>query len=169
MSNVHHNATIDLCFIGSGISSTFTLIHLLEHRYQQQIETPLHLAMVEKSDKMHTGIPYGKRSGNSVLLITSLKNFLPEPEYSKFIKWLSGNKEALLAQMKTSGGSLTEQWLEKHKDSIASNQWGNLFIPRSFFGIYLKFRLKNLVDSLSLDGKLKIEYLHTEVTNIVKT
>ena len=169
MSNVHHNATIDLCFIGSGISSTFTLIHLLEHRDQHQIETPLHITIVEKYDEMHTGIPYGKRSGNSVLLITSLKNFLPEPEYSKFIKWLRGNKEALLAQLKTSGGSLTEQWLEKHKDSIASNQWGNLFIPRSFFGIYLKSRLKDLVDSLSQDGKLKIEYIHAEVTNIVKT
>lgn len=168
MCNVNLNQPINLGFIGSGLSSTFTLIHLLENKSWHKLQAPLHIAIIEKYDELHTGIPYGKRSGDSVLLITSLKNFLPEPEYSKFTKWLNSNKAILLAQMKTSGGSLTAQWLKKHKDSIARNQWGDLFIPRSFFGVYLKNRLNSLIDRLTLDKKLKLQYFHTEVTNVVK-
>ncbi|WP_417360445.1 FAD/NAD(P)-binding protein [Galbibacter sp.] len=169
MYNVNPNNHTDLCFIGSGISSAFTLIHLLENRIADDVQTPLHVAIVEKYHEFHTGIPYGNRSGNSVLLITSLKNFLPQPEYSIFINWLNENHSTLLAQMRTSGGTLTAQWLEKHKESIARQQWGDLFIPRSFFGVYLKDRLNSLIEKQSLNGKLKVQYIHTEVTKIKKT
>lgn len=169
MYNANHKQAFDLCFIGSGISSTFTLIYLLENISKLQNQPALHLAIIEKHDEFHTGIPYGKRSGNSVLLITSLKNFLPEPEYSKFIRWLSDNKTPLLDQMKASGGALTMRWLEKHKESIDLDQWGELFIPRSFFGIYLKYRLKKLTDSLTSDHKLKLRYIQAEVTNVIRT
>lgn len=168
MFNVNHNQHTDLCFIGSGISSTFTLIHLLENKLTDHIQAPLQVAIVEKFDEFHTGIPYGKRSGDSVLLITSLKNFLPEPEYSKFISWLNDHQTRLLIQMEDSGGKLTTQWLEKHKERITQQEWGELFIPRSFFGIYLKEKLNKLIKQHSSSGILKIQYIQAEATEIKK-
>jgi len=168
MYNVNPNQATDICFIGSGISTTFTLIHLLERRKEDRLQAPLHVAIVEKFNEFHTGIPYGKRSGDSVLLITSLKNFLPEPEYTKFVHWLNENQATLLAQMKSSGGELTALWLKKHNLSIAQKQWGDLFIPRSFFGLYLKSKLNRLIEDQTADGNLKISYHQTEVTDVQK-
>lgn len=169
MYKVNPNQPVDLCFIGSGISSSFTLINLLEKLNQDQQPILLHIVIVEKFNEFHTGIPYGGRSGESVLLITALKNFLPEPEYSVFVDWLSRHKTILLEQMAKSGGPLTTQWLEKHKDDIALNRWEDLFIPRAFFGKYLKSRINSLSDHLTSEGKIKIQYINSEVTDVVKT
>ncbi len=169
MYKVNPNQPVDLCFIGSGISSSFTLINLLEKLNQDQQHICLHIVIVEKFDEFHTGIPYGGRSGDSVLLITALKNFLPEPEYSAFVDWLSRHKTTLLEQMAKSGGPLTTQWLEKHKDNIALNRWEDIFIPRAFFGKYLKSKINSLSDHLTSEGKIKIHYIHSEVTDVEKT
>lgn len=168
MCSANLKRPFDLCFIGSGLSSTFTLIHLLEHRIAVQTPTLLEIAIIEKYEEFHTGIPYGKRSGDSVLLITSLKNFLPQPEYTKFIHWLNENHHTLLKRMKASGGELTKKWLEKHRERISKGQWGGLFIPRRFFGIYLQDRLNQLIDQQTSKGVLKVHYYCTQVTQVSK-
>lgn len=168
MYNANLSHPMDLCFIGSGISSTFTLIHLLENRIENQTKTFLEIAIIEKYEEFHTGIPYGKRSGDSVLLITSLKNFLPNPEYTKFIHWLHENYPTLINRMESSGGDLTKQWLKKYKESIDKGQWGDLFIPRHFFGIYLKDKLNQLINQQSSKGVLKVHYINTQVTDVTK-
>ena len=81
------NITSNITFIGSGISTSFSIISFLDlisnetHR-----NSKISINIIEKYSEFNLGIPYGSRSGFSPLLITSLKNFLIEPERSLFIK-----------------------------------------------------------------------------------
>ena len=100
----------NLVFIGSGISSTFTLYHTLKKLEKKEHGDTTRIAVVEKFESFHSGIPYGERSGSTTLLITSLKNFLPEPELSEFIEWLNENKQRLLDELKEQGGPLSLDW-----------------------------------------------------------
>ena len=158
----------DISFIGSGISSSFTLLHFLEELKTSQFTGKLHIDVIDKYNEFHTGIPYGNRSGFSVLLITSLKNFLPEPELSKFIIWLSAYKEELIANLKAEGGELTNEWIETHKASIAHNDWEDLFIPRRFFGIYIDQKINNLLQDNAIKDKAVVNYLVGDVVDLVE-
>jgi len=92
----NQNNHTDIVFVGSGISSSFTILNLLDRLKNDSIQKKISLTIVDKYSEFYTGIPYGMRSGFSVLLITSLKNFLPQPELGKFILWLNKNKRWLL-------------------------------------------------------------------------
>jgi len=113
-------------------------------------------------------LPYGKRSGFSVHLITSLKNFLPEPELSKFIPWLNQNKEWLLEEYRKDGGVLAENWINTHQDLIENNEWEPLFIPRCFFGKYLKEKVENSIKECVAEGKIEVNYCIGEAVDIEK-
>ncbi|QLE02500.1 FAD/NAD(P)-binding protein [Galbibacter sp. BG1] len=161
--------TVDLTFIGSGISSTFTLLYLLEHIEKSSMETPLKICIVNKYAEFFTGIPYGSRSGNSVLLITSLKNFLPEPERSLFIEWLQNNKEWLIDELLDDGGHLSLNWIKKHAKQIENNEWEDLFVPRSFFGRYLTEKIEKLISRLQSANRIDLTFLTEEVLDVEKS
>ncbi len=159
----------DLLFIGSGISTTFTIIHLLERlETDSDVNRNLSITIIDKYSEFNTGIPYGKRSGYSTLLITSLKNFLPEPELSKFIKWLNINKSWLLKEYRNEGGVLSKQWLEINREDIENNNWEDLFIPRRFFGSYIDEKINNKIKKLSVSGKVSVNFVQGAVTNLDK-
>jgi len=108
------------------------------------------------------------RSGFSVHLITSLKNFLPEPELGTFINWLNANKQWLLKEFESDGGALALDWLSTHSDEIENNKWGDLFIPRSFFGRYICDKVKNNIDQLKKKNILEVDYFVDEAIDIEK-
>ncbi|QLG46683.1 GNAT family N-acetyltransferase [Costertonia aggregata] len=153
----------DITFIGSGISTSFTLLHLLEKVKDKKEHPFLNITVIDKYGEFNTGIPYGKRSGFSVLLITSLRNFLPEPELSPFLKWLKLNKEWLIDEFKSEGGELSKKWVVDHATEIKNNEWEDLFIPRRFFGCYIDEKVKTTVDSLEKEKRLKVSYIASEV------
>jgi len=158
----------DLLFIGSGISTSFTILNLLDQL--ESIENPksLKLAIVEKNPEFHAGIPYGNRSTTSCLLITSLVDFLPQPELGKFIVWLNENKEWLLESFREDGGALSHEWLEKHKDELKENKWEHLFIPRRFFGWYIKEKVTGKIQQAVDSGYLTVDYFNSSVENVIK-
>ncbi|RIV74399.1 GNAT family N-acetyltransferase [Flagellimonas aequoris] len=160
--------SFDLAFIGSGISSTYTLLHFLNKLDTKNDSSIYHIAIIEKYPTFHTGIPYGERSGSTTLLITSLKNFLPEPELSEFIPWLNENKDWLLKEFLEEGGPLSLEWIQKHKDALEHNQWGDLFIPRRFFGYYIDNKIKSLTRYLEKENQLKVSYIHDKATDMVQ-
>lgn len=162
------NTSYDIAFVGSGISSSFTLLHLLRELDTKSAGDFLKIAVFEKSDEFITGIPYGERSGSSVLLITDLKSFIPEPERSLYIEWLSANKEQLLKEMSNSGGERTQEWLNKHAQALAANQWEELFIPRRFFGIYLSEKIHELIGRNKEMGKVSVDFVKADIQGIVK-
>ncbi len=158
----------DLTFIGSGISSSFTILHFLELLDTNEEKHKIKINIIEKYQEFHTGIPYGSRSGFSVHLITSLKNFLPEPERSKFIKWLNRNKEWLLEELQNDGGSLSLDWITTNAEKIKSNDWENLFIPRRFFGCYIEEKVKTKLEASTNAGLIDVNYISDEVVDVEK-
>ncbi|MBC73620.1 MAG: hypothetical protein CMH47_15440 [Muricauda sp.] len=158
----------NLVFIGSGISSTFTLYHTLKKLEKKEHGDTTRIAVVEKFETFHSGIPYGERSGSTTLLITSLKNFLPEPELSEFIEWLNENKQRLLDELKEQGGPLSLDWIQKHHHELENNQWEDLFIPRRFFGYYMNEKIGTIVQALERQKRVSVSYIRGKVIDLTR-
>ncbi len=159
----------DVTFVGSGISSSFTILNFLNQIENNKDKKKINITIIDKYKEFHTGIPYGSRSGFSVHLITSLKNFLPEPERSKFITWLNNNKNWLLDELKNDGGVLSENWISNKVDKIKNNEWEDLFIPRRFFGWYINEKVKNRVEEVRVRGLIDVTYINSEVLDVDKS
>lgn len=162
-------SSFDLAFIGSGISSTYTLFHYLKKLEEKKDAKSTNIAIIEKYPTFHSGIPYGERSGSTTLLITSLKNFLPEPQLSEFIPWLNENKDWLLVDFKQHGGPLSCEWIQKHEEALEQNQWEDLFIPRRFFGYYIDEKIKTLIKSLEKKKLISISYIRDKAVDMTKS
>ncbi|WP_103068543.1 NeuD/PglB/VioB family sugar acetyltransferase [Aquimarina sediminis] len=158
----------DVAFIGSGISSSFTILHFLDLIENNKEQRKIRINIIDKYHEFHSGIPYGSRSGFSVHLITSLKNFLPEPELGKFIKWLNNNKNWLIDELKKDGGALSLDWVTTHAKKIENNEWEDLFVPRRFFGWYINEKVNKRLEDLKIKGLVDVEYIHGEVKDIEK-
>lgn len=165
---MENNLPFNLAFIGSGISSTFTLYHTLKKLEKPKDGDTTRIVIVEKFESFHSGIPYGERSGVTTLLITSLKNFLPEPELSEFIDWLNKNKQWLLKEFKEQGGPLSLEWTQKHHNDLENNQWEDLFIPRRFFGYYIDNKIAALVKKLEKQKKVSVSYIRGKVIDLIQ-
>ena len=164
----------DLAIIGSGISCSYTLINYFK-RLQEQIATnswqasePIKIAVLDKSGEFWQGIPYGSRTGKHSLIITSLEEFLPQPERDRFTSWLSDNYSRVLDSLQQRPGVLTAQWLQSYQQAIASGEWDELFVPRYVFGWYLKETVEQLLESVTSQGYLQCDLLDAEVTNMQK-
>lgn len=158
-----YNKISDVTFIGSGISTSFSIIHFLDI-----IDYKVSINIIEKYSEFNLGIPYGSRSGFSTLLITSLRNFLIEPELDLFIKWLNENKTWLLEEFEKEGGVLSKEWLLNNKEAILNNEWKELFIPRRFFGCYINIRVNNKIKELEEKGLINVNFISGEVVDVEK-
>ncbi len=167
MTIFENKQKFDLCFIGAGISTAFTLLNFLEQLRHNPSPSKISIAIIEKHSEYFTGIPYGDRSGFSSLLITSLADFLPEPELGKFILWLNQHKDWLLEKFKSDGGTLSEKWFKHYATELEANNWKPIFIPRRFFGLYLKEKLQKLIAELESSEGLKITFITDEAEDIV--
>ena len=166
---MNKSSSFDLAFIGSGISSTYTLFHFLKKLEEKDDAESINIAIIEKYPTFHSGIPYGERSGSTTLLITSLKNFLPEPQLSEFIPWLNENKDWLLGDFKEHGGPLSCEWIQKHEEALKQNQWEELFIPRRFFGYYIDEKINSIIKSLEKKKVVSISYINGKVVDMDKS
>ncbi len=164
-----HKNTTDITFIGSGISTSFSIINFLDQvDNETHVNDKISIDIVEKYSEFNLGIPYGSRSGFSTLLITSLRNFLIEPELGLFIKWLNKNKVWLLDEFEKEGGALSKKWLLDHQEKIANNNWEDLFIPRRFFGCYINLRVNNKIRELTKKGRIDVNFISGEVIDLEK-
>ncbi|WP_341215362.1 GNAT family N-acetyltransferase [uncultured Wocania sp.] len=162
-----HNSISDVTFIGSGISTSFSLLNFLDHINKDfTINKAVSINIIEKYSEFNLGIPYGTRSGFSTLLITSLRNFLVEPELGEFIKWLNKNKSWLLEEFENEGGELSKKWLLDNEDDIKNNQWEDLFIPRRFFGCYINLKVNNKIKELTEKRLINVTHITGEVVDI---
>lgn len=163
------NKISDISFIGSGISASFTILSFLKLiKHGRKLKNVLRISIIDKYPEFNTGIPYGSRSGSSTLLITSLRNFLPEPELSKFIKWLNINKDWLLKEFISEGGILSEKWLHTHSNSLKNNKWKDIFIPRRFFGHYINEMVETSLNELINKKLIEVNYITAEALNLYK-
>jgi uncharacterized NAD(P)/FAD-binding protein YdhS len=173
----------DVAIIGAGISATFTLIHYLTSLEQHflhkeypnrsgskeidQITLPVEILVTEKSGQFWTGIPYGDRSGQNPLLISSLREFIPQQlERESFKTWLTQNRDWVFDPAKYLNCELASQWLQANTDQIAQGNWDELFLPRHAFGLYLKQRMDNLLAAAVAKGLIEYDLITAEVLDI---
>lgn len=137
----HHEETYDIAFVGAGISTSYSILALINQLEIYPPASPLRLAVYDKSGEFWTGVPYGTRSGERLLIITSLREFLPELDREKFISWLRLNWDKATAGRDTAGDS-TKRWYQEYRNAIDRGDWTDVFVPRFTFGLYLKSRVE---------------------------
>lgn len=162
---------IDLAFIGAGLSSTFTLIefikqiedkkHILD---KESAKEGLNIVIFEKDSWIWGGIPYGRRSGFTSLIITPLDEFLPESELKEFTDWMRDNYNWLIVPFKENHGDRSKQWLKESEGKIKSGNSNRIHIPRYFFGMYIWEKLQKTISQSSKN--IKLSFINAEVTSI---
>jgi uncharacterized NAD(P)/FAD-binding protein YdhS len=175
LPQTHSEKCYDLAIIGAGISSAFTLIHYigeLESRSDRNNGSlvkhqPVKIAVTEKCGEFWTGMPYGSRSGRSALLITSLKEFIPQPEErQKFVDWLVVNRDRIFDPQQFDRGEMSCKWLQDNAAAMNEGLWDELFLPRYTFGLYIKERLTNSIDVAQSKGWIEVELIPSDVIDI---
>jgi uncharacterized NAD(P)/FAD-binding protein YdhS len=172
------NGNYDLAIVGSGISCAYTLIHYLSLLPEQQAkqnrttatseQKVIKVAVLDKSGEFWTGIPYGSRSGQQSLIITPLKEFLPQPERDRFTDWLNANYNSVVSSLQERPGNLNSQWLKSYQEAIEHGDWDEIFVPRYVFGWYLKERVTNALQQAKEQGYLQCELISADICNILQ-
>lgn len=159
----------DIVIIGSGIACSYTLINYIEQLKRQLPTKTIQIAVLDKSSEFWCGIPYGSRSGRQSLIITALKEFLPQLEREIFISWLARNYTLIFYTLEQRPGILSREWLLSYEKSMLQGNWDELFIPRYIFGLYIKDRVEKLLEEAQEEAYLQCDLLAVDVTNIQKS
>ncbi|WP_116772096.1 FAD/NAD(P)-binding protein [Maribacter litoralis] len=160
--------SIKIAFIGAGIATSYTLIPFLDNFEKEENGATIKLTIIDKSTDFFKGMPYGDRSGKSVLLIQDLKNFITEPHRTHFKNWLDNNITELAKQFSESGGDYATKWVEINKPLYSEGHWDDLYIPRFFFGKYIKQEVQSRIKKLSNINRLHVTYIQKEVLSVSK-
>jgi sugar O-acyltransferase (sialic acid O-acetyltransferase NeuD family) len=159
----------DLVFVGSGLSSTMTLINLLKELTNVSGSAPVKIGIIDEADTFFVGVPYGDRAGKTSLIITNLEEFLPAPEIDEFKTWLSTNKEWALKTLAETGGEQTTLWLDENAAAIEANSWDKLYLPRYLFGLYLAQMAKQALDEAQSKKLVDCKFINALVNDISRT
>lgn len=170
------NANYDIVFVGSGISCAYTLIHYISRLKEklgadnlpQLPDKAIKIAVLDKSGEFWSGTPYGNRSGKQALIITALKEFLPQPERDRFISWLIANYTSIFLTLDQRPGILSSQWLKSYEEAMLEGNWDDLFIPRYVFGLYVQDQVEQILLEARNQGYLECYLLTGDVFNIQK-
>src|SRR5690606_13076774 len=160
------NKKYDITFIGSGLSCTYTLLHLINITERAASVKATKILIIERTGEFWTGVPYGVRSGYNALIITALKDFLPPDERPVFRNWLIEKKEWIAEELVKRGGILLKDWLKENIKLFEAEDWDSIYIPRFLFGVFLTERINSLIYSEKNNSSFKIELVKAEVQNI---
>jgi uncharacterized NAD(P)/FAD-binding protein YdhS len=156
----------DLVFVGAGASTSYVLLALLDALVDERPATPLALCVVERAPDPFTGVPYGDRSARTSLLITALRDFLPDRERASFVEWLSANKDWVFDEFLSAAGPFSDRWWSRHEAQIRGDDFDSLFLPRYTFGEYLTRRTRDAVARAEAAGVATIEVVQDDVASI---
>lgn len=161
---------IDIALIGSGISTTVTLIELFNKLLNEApAGRKMTITVIEKNNEFWKGIPYGARSSVNALTITSVQDFIYEQERPRFFKWLKAGKAGWSAYYREHGGEIAGRWLDKNLPLIESEDWQSVYIPRFLFGNYLSEKLAGLREAVQEKQLADIRLLKAEAINVKVT
>ncbi len=155
-----------ITFIGAGIATSYALLSLLKEMGQKSANRKLKIRVIDKYPELFTGIPYGERSGKSVLLINALESFIPEPHRGVFVDWLKANKDALINEFLNAGGGKADKWLKDNLSSINKGEWDGLFVPRFFFGKYISQMAQASIDGACKKDIIEFKFSTEEVIDV---
>lgn len=157
-----------IAFIGAGIATSYTIIPLLDKLEKEKTKHKIELLVIDKSADFFKGMPYGERSGKSVLLIQDIKNFISEPYRTHFKNWLNDNISELVKTYTTQGGHYAQKWVGLNKEFYEKGAWDDLYIPRFFFGEYIEQEVLTRIERLEQKGVLKHSLILKEALALTK-
>lgn len=126
----------DLVIVGAGIAGTSALLELLEHHREGRTgRERLRVTVVERSEDLYAGLPYGERSGSASLIVTGLDEFLTDALRDEFRDWLRAHREQILAAGPDLG--ISTGWVSDHAEDLREDRLEHLYLPRRLFGRFL--------------------------------
>lgn len=156
----------DLIFVGAGASTAYTLVGLLDALTDGDDTgdgDPLRVLVVDRAPDAFSGIPYGDRAARACLLITSLRDFLPDEERGRFSRWLSEHKHDVFEKFRAGAGPLATAWWDRHRAAIEADDFEDLFLPRYTFGEYLKDLTRTAIARAEAAGRARVTVVRDEV------
>ncbi|MEM7760369.1 MAG: FAD/NAD(P)-binding protein [Cyanobacteria bacterium P01_A01_bin.40] len=102
------------------------------------------------------------------MIITPLKEFLPQPERDRFIDWLKENSSAIHNSLEQRRGILDQQWFKSYSEAMLGDRWDELFLPRYIFGWYITERVEHLLSAARQHNYLQCDLIRGDVYNIQK-
>lgn len=159
-------AAFDIAFVGSGVSSAYTLRHFLALLAENRPAQPVRIVVFEKSGEFWSGVPYGSVSGQASLLISPLKEFLPqEGERADFKAWLNEHRDRL-TDPAAPAGPLSVRWQHENAAAIAAGDWDHLYLPRHLFGGYLREKVTAALEAAAAQGLIEFQLVASGITDI---
>lgn len=159
----------DITIVGSGIACTRTLCELAERLKDAPARGKmLRIGVIEKEGEMWNGIPYGRRSTVGALAFQRLQEFLDEPERSCYIEWLAANADGWLKTFRDYGGPGAAKWISDNQPLMEGDKWGELYLPRFLFGLYVSSQAARAVEELTRAGLASVTPIHGEAIGIYR-
>jgi uncharacterized NAD(P)/FAD-binding protein YdhS len=159
----------DLVFVGAGASTSYVLLALLDALMDEPPAAPLRICVAERAPDPFTGVPYGTRAARTSLMITALRDFLPDAERALFVEWLSANKDWVFDEFVAEDGPLSARWWSRHQEAVRQDDFDHLFLPRYTFGEYLARRTRAALARAERAGVAATEVVRDDVVSIERT
>lgn len=156
----------DIVVVGAGISGAAFVEHTLELAGQRKIAP--RIAVLESTGEFWRGIPYGQRSSEYSLTITSFKEFVPHAHHTDFALWLSSNKANWTGAIRASAESAGRRWLNRNASLIDQDRWDTVFLPRRLYGDFLASRIERAIARARYDMGLEVDLIPSRVRGIKK-
>ncbi|HEV3224155.1 MAG TPA: FAD/NAD(P)-binding protein [Puia sp.] len=157
----------DISLIGSGVAGTVTLIEVLDTLLNNPPPSKkLRVAVIEKYHEFWKGIPYGNRSSINALTITSIHEFIHEPERHLFFEWLKSSKNDWISYYREHGGIIADNWLKNNLPFIKNEEWENIYVPRFLFGNYLSQKFTSLLKTAEEKQLVEFKLVQAEAIDI---
>lgn len=144
--------TVDLAFVGAGVSTAYVLMSLLAALASRPPGRPVSVAVLEPDDRPFTGVAYGGRAAAGSLLITDLHDFLPAGELELFRTWLVERGDRAFTGFREAAGPVTRRWWDRHHAALARGDVDGLYLPRRVFGDHLSERVQAGIDAARTSG-----------------
>jgi uncharacterized NAD(P)/FAD-binding protein YdhS len=158
---------IDITFLGSGISTTVSLIELFNKILDNVVGSrKVSIVVIEKNHEFWKGIPYGSRSSVNALTITSINDFIYEPERPIFFEWLQANKDDWATFYRERGGITAARWLKNNLPLIEEKKWEAVYVPRFIYGNYLQEKCLRLLKAVEQRQLVDFKLIQAEAIDI---
>lgn len=156
----------DLVFVGAGASTAYVLQALLDGLGEQRPVAPLRIGVVEREPDAFSGVPYGGRAARTALLITPLRDFLPDPERTRFVQWLTANKDWVFDEFLAATGPFSARWWSRHGAQVERDEFDPLYLPRYAFGEYLARRTQDAILRARAEDVATTDVMQDEVLSV---
>ena len=147
----------DIVFIGSGASTSYSIIALCE-QFARTKHKVLRVLVVESSAEFCTGVAYGQRSGDNALILTRLDQFYPPDELMQFASWVreTGCEKSIWEDEKQEKyDNLAKLSLTEYAITM-----GRLCVRRRLVGAFIGWRVSSAINELEKECKLTVHFVN---------